>query len=314
MKILIGYDGSESADAALEDLDNAGLSGKAEAKVLSMADVIIPPPIDEEIDNAFPMHVPAGVKRAHERAERKLKEAESKAKGASEKIKELFPEWQVSHQALADSPAWSLVSVADEWHADLIVVGAQGRSALGGRFILGSVSQRVLYEAKCSVRVARDRHREAGSPLRLLVAADNSPDANAAIAEVSRRAWPAGTQVRLLTVVDTVMAIGTDPSQPSEVEWIEVAEEENWDRVRAIFEPAAERLRATGLDAAVMIVRGNPKQEVVSEAESWAADCIFVGATGNRGFDRLFQGSVSSAVSSRAPCSVEVVRPKKSLG
>ena len=311
MKILIGYDGSEYADAALEDLDNAGLPGKAEARVLSTADVIIPPPIDEEIDNTFPMQVPAGVQRAHERAERKLKEAESKAKRAGEKIKEIFPEWQVSHQALADSPAWSLVSVADEWNADLIVVGARGHSALGGRLILGSVSQRVLYEAKCSVRVARDRHRQAGSPLRLLIAVDNSPDANAAIAEVSRRAWPAGTQVRLLAVVDTVMAIGSDPSQPSEVEWIEVGEEENWDRVREIFEPAAERLRATGLDAAVMIRRGNPKQEVVTEAESWEADCVFVGATGTRGFDRLFLGSVSSAVSSRAPCSVEVVRPKK---
>jgi len=311
MKILIGYDGSECADAALEDLKSAGLPGKAEARVMCMADVFLPPPIDESVDNTFPLQVPAGVQRAHERAQRKLKEAEALAKRASEQIKKSFPDWQVSHQAVADSPAWSLISGADEWNADLIVVGALGHSVLGGRLILGSVSQRVLYEADCSVRIARGRRRDAASPLRLVIAVDNSPDANAAVAAVCLRQWPGGTQVRLLAVVDTVMAIGPDPSRPSEIEWIEVGDEENWDRVREIFEPAADRLRSTGLDASVMIRRGNPKQEVVTEAESWEADCIFVGATGMRGFDRLLLGSVSAAVSSRAPCSVEVVRPKK---
>ena len=39
---------------------------------------------------------------------------------------------------------------------DLIVVGSHGRSALG-RFMLGSVSQKVVTEAHCSVRVARGR-------------------------------------------------------------------------------------------------------------------------------------------------------------
>lgn len=154
MKILIAYDGSECADAALEDLRIAGLPKTAEAIVMSLADVFLPPPINEEVDNTFPMYVPAGVRRDHERAERELKEAESLAKRASERIKQTFPDWQVRHEALADSPAWALIRKAEEWKADLIVVGAHGHSVLGGRLILGSVSQRVLYEASCSVRVA----------------------------------------------------------------------------------------------------------------------------------------------------------------
>lgn len=36
--------------------------------------------------------------------------------------------------------------------------------------------------------------------------------------------------------------------------------------------------------------------------------CVFVGAKGMRGIDRLLLGSVSSAVSARAHCSVEVIR------
>ncbi len=59
-----------------------------------------------------------------------------------------------------------------------------------------------------------------------------------------------------------------------------------------------------------MIRRGNPKEQIIEEAESWGADSIFVGATGMRGMDRLLLGSVSSAVAARAHCSVEVVRLK----
>ena len=39
MKILIGYDGSECADAALDDLTHAGLPLDAEAQILSVGEV-----------------------------------------------------------------------------------------------------------------------------------------------------------------------------------------------------------------------------------------------------------------------------------
>jgi hypothetical protein len=41
MKILIGHDGSQSADAALVDLQRAGLPVEAEALVVSVADVMM---------------------------------------------------------------------------------------------------------------------------------------------------------------------------------------------------------------------------------------------------------------------------------
>ena len=206
MKILVANDGSECADAALDDLKSAGLPKTAEVLVMSLADVFLPPPINEELDNTFPMYVPAGVRRAHERAQCEVKKAKSIAKRAGETIKKSFPEWHIRHEALADSPTWALIRKADEWNADLIVVGAHGHAVLGGRLILGSVSQRVLYEASCSVRVARGHRRDANSPLRLIIGVDNSEYSNAAIDAVCRREWPVGTQVRLVAVVDTVMA------------------------------------------------------------------------------------------------------------
>ena len=311
MKILIAYDGSQCAEAALEDLKNAGLPREAEARVITLADVILPPPINEEVDNTFPMYVPAGVRLAHARAEHEVREAESLAKGAGEKIKKSFPMWEVSYEALADSPAWAIIRIADEWKADLIVIGARGHSVLGGRLILGSVSQRVAYEAGCSVRIARGVEKDVEFPRKLVIGMDNSPDCHAAVEAVSRREWPIGTQVRLVSVFDTVMLVPLDRAQPAAMRWIEVGEPDTWDQVRQIFQPSVLKLQAEGLNAAVMIRRGNPKDEVIEEAETWGADCIFVGAKGTRGIDRLLLGSVSSAVSARARCSVEIVRTAK---
>ena len=310
MKILVAYDGSECADAALEDLKFAGLDAEAEVLVMSLADVFVPAPINEEVDNTFPMYVPEGVKRAHERARQELAEAEALAKRASEQIESMFPGWHVNYEAEADSPAWALIRKADQWNPDLIVVGAQGHSVFGGRLILGSISQRVLYEAPCSVRIARSSHSNPEKPRRILIGVDNSAGSSEAVDAVCKRIWPAGTEVWLLVVVDTVLAITPEPSEPANVKWIEVGDEKSWDRVRELFEPYAEKLRRAGLHTEVLIRHGHPADQLLEEADSWGADCIFVGAKGTRGIDRLLLGSVSAAVSARARCSVEVVRPK----
>jgi nucleotide-binding universal stress UspA family protein len=277
---------------------------------MCVADVFMPPPI-KEVDDSFPLYIPDGVKRAHERARHKLEEAEELAKRISGRIRSLFPRWNVDSQGEADSPAWALLRKADAWKPDLIVMGARGQSVFGGRLILGSISQRVLYEARCSVRIGRGLYKNPSKPVRLLIGVDSSADSNAAVEAVCNRHWPTGTEVGLLVVVDTVMPLTSDPSQPSTMKWIEVADESNWSQVREIFEPAAQRIRSAGLHAEVLIRRGNPADEILEEAHTWGADCIFLGAKGARGIDRLLLGSVSSAVSSRAHCSVEVVRPKK---
>ena len=316
LKILIGYDGSECADHALEDLRRAGLPERAEAVVLSVADVFLPPPVTEA-DDTFPFYIPPGVKRAHEHAARALGEARVLAEHTAGRVSESFPGWDVRAEASADSPAWALVSKSYEWKPDLVVVGAQGHTNLGGRLILGSVSQRVLYEAPCSVRVARDGERKGvGDPVRLVVGVDGSAGAEAAVEAVAARSWPAGSVVRLVSVLDTFMWVKPNPEEPSVLRWVEADDEKDWEWVREVFAPAAEKLRAAGLTATVELRKGNPKKVLVEEAEGWGADCIFIGAKGLRGVERLLMGSVSAAVAARAHCSVEVVRPaeKRSEG
>jgi nucleotide-binding universal stress UspA family protein len=296
MKILIGYDGSKCAEAALEDLGRAGLPDDADVLVLSAAEVFLPDEKSETIEEGFPFYEPHGIKLARERAQRAFAETEKLAAEAAEKIRVMFPGWSVNAEAHADNPHWAIIFRAEEWKPDLVVVGSEGRNALG-RFFLGSVSQKVLNEVRCSVRIARGRDFTAGKPQKLILAADGSPDSNAMIEAVAARIWNEGTEIKIVTAVET---------------FNQFAEETDlqMNRIRDIQNEAAEKLQKEGIELKFAVTDEDPKNYLVREAESWDADCIFLGARGRRFMERVLVGSVSSAVAMRAPCSVEVVRLK----
>ena len=94
MKILIGYDGSESADVGIEGLRRAGLPPRdVEALVVTVAEVWLPPPPgDEVLDDTFPLQIPEGVKRMRERAARLVGQAEALAERGAECVRRVFPQ------------------------------------------------------------------------------------------------------------------------------------------------------------------------------------------------------------------------------
>jgi nucleotide-binding universal stress UspA family protein len=306
MKILIGFDGSDCSEAALKDLTRAGLPKRVEAIVLSVADVFVPPPVEGEKETSF--YMPSGIKKAHEHARETLGKTQKMADEAASRVKAIFPEWEVKAESVADSPAWAVVKRGWEWKPDLIVVGAQGHTVLGGRLILGSVSQRVLYEATSSVRISRDAVGDSASPLRLIVGTDGSANAEAAIESVASRVWPAGTEVRVVVALDTILALGAEDTKASDLRWLEVNNPEDMAQAKRIFEASVEKLRSAGLNVSLIIKKGNPVDVLIKDAKESGSDCIFLGAKGLRGIEKKLLGSVSSAVAAQANCSVEVVR------
>jgi nucleotide-binding universal stress UspA family protein len=54
-----------------------------------------------------------------------------------------------------DRPYQVILHEAENWHADLIVVGSHGRSGLD-RLVMGSISEAVALHAKCSVEIIRE--------------------------------------------------------------------------------------------------------------------------------------------------------------
>jgi len=305
MKILIAYDGSDCANAALEDLHRAGLPPDAEVLILSVAEVFLPP--SSSPTPTPPADVPVVVQRAWAQATRAVDEARALAQHARAQLVTAFPGWEVRAEACADAPAWAVVKQADTWHPGLIVVGSHGRSAMS-RLVLGSVSQKILTEARCSVRIGRSHHPPTAAPVRLLIGVDGSPDAAAAVCAVAARTWPEGSAVRLVTALDarmcTALAFQRLPGQTG-MERGET-DESGWmsETLDAIAAPLYER----GLAVSSIITAGDPKQVLLDEAEQWQADTLFVGARGLSRVERFLLGSVSAAVAARAHCSVEVVR------
>lgn len=146
--------------------------------------------------------------------------------------------------------------------------------------------------------------------MKILLAIDGSPCSDAAVEEVSRRPWPNGSSIKVLTAFEL-------PTPPTPEAWalpvnyfgeMDMALRK---QAQNVVEQAITKLKpkvdkTTSLDA--QIVPGSPRTAILDEAESWGADLIVVGSHGYRAWERFLLGSVSQGVVSHAKCSVEVVR------
>lgn len=290
MKVIVAYDGSECADAAIDDLRNAGLPDDARLKVLSVVESWLPPPSGLEII---------------EHVERDDEYMALAMRGAA-RLRSIRPGWEVDVELSAGSPATAIIERADEWAPDLIVVGSHGRGAWG-RLFFGSVSQKVLHEAHCSVRVSRGRVEEPDTPVRMIVAVDGSKGSDIAVRSVASRDWPRGSEVRVVNAAWTSPPVTPPRVSGQIVHWLV---QENA-RVKRAVDAAIAWLDSTGLKTEAVIKEGPPIDVLLSEAESWGADCVFLGARGMGRIERLLIGSVSSAVAARAHCSVEIARGRR---
>lgn len=302
MKILIGYDGSPSADAALDDLQRAGLPADVEAVILMIAEVWLPPPKNDDSPEKCPPDA------SPESAKKAVTEAETLSRYAKERLQSIFPGWKITLESACGSPTREVLARADDFKPDLIVVGSQGRTAVS-RILLGSISQKVLTEAHCSVRVARGRIEAEPKKSCIIIGFDGLSGSLAAIEAVAFRFWLEKSEVRLLAVSDPITPPLIGRFVPPIADLVEEVNEGERERLQKLAEPALQKLEDAGLNASLSIVAGNPKQVLVEEAARWYADTIFVGANaaGSR-LERFLLGSVSAAVAARANCSVEVVR------
>jgi len=295
MKILIAYDGSSFADVAIDDLQRAGLPQDADAVVLTAVE--------------WPLQAPRSwgmveTGYAEDLAEH-IKAAERLAKQGCDRLRQYFPKWRVQSVASpAGHASTAILDKANEWGADLIVAGTHGRSGLA-RVVLGSVSMKLVREAACSVRIARATSHDL--PIRILVGDDGSPEAEAAAAEVCRRAWPAGTEVRVVAVQELLVTTNAESLAIDANLYDKINEDEHL-RLNSVTKAAVEKFSRAGIKAQPVLDEGDPKESILREAKNWNAAAIFIGARGIGRVERVLLGSVSSSTVAHAPCTVEIVR------
>ena len=192
---------------------------------------------------------------------------------------------------LDPSLARGLHDIAEREEAGLLVLGSSHHGQLG-RVLLGGSAELVVNGSPCAVAVAPPQFRERGTlePLRIGVAYDGSPAANAALELGAELAAAAGTPLCVLSVL---------------APW--------WDRPigHGVPDPAetlvAGAARATELGLAGVeseLLRGDPGTKLADHTSDLGL--LVIGSRGRGGLRRAILGSVSTHVLRHARCPIIV--------
>jgi nucleotide-binding universal stress UspA family protein len=146
MKILVALDDSKCSEAATSVLT---AQVKRDGTHVRLLHVVEPFPValaEAAGSRDYPDFVMARMEQ-REQAEALVKNAAHKLRSAGLDVTSAVEEGDVRSVILDE---------AEQWHADLIVVGSHGRKGLA-RFLMGSVSDAVAHHALCSVEIVRIR-------------------------------------------------------------------------------------------------------------------------------------------------------------
>src|SRR5438876_8141708 len=137
-KILVGYDGSKGAKAALECAAVMARDYKAEITALWVRE---PLPRHSDLPGEF---------------EGEAEAADEYFKERQQEVAEVAREHniQIPCETRRGHPAKAIVKFADENRCDLIVIGHSDHSELWGR-LLGDTADRISDHAQCSVLIVK---------------------------------------------------------------------------------------------------------------------------------------------------------------
>jgi nucleotide-binding universal stress UspA family protein len=285
MKILISYDGSLQAKAALKDLRRAGLPAEAEAVVMSIPKSRLVEGVSAQRQGKA--DTPACSAEVFE-------EAAAMAEQAGAIIREDFPAWEVRADLAVGSTARFIAKLVGQWNPNLVVLGLEGGAESRRRYF--SVLRRIAIETKCSVRVALGFNAETDEAPRVLLCADGSPYTEAAVSAAASRDWPKGTEIRILTVVN--------PFDYSIPEIVDNAIE----RAKSLHHLIANELDRAPVFTSSVVGEGEPEKFILKVIDEWKPDSVFLAPRRRSRLSRSLLGGVSGAVLARAKCAVELAR------
>jgi nucleotide-binding universal stress UspA family protein len=318
-RAILATDGSTEAQAVVTFA--GALAWQPETRISVASIVEVQPPSELAIDRMAARGL-SGWRRVLELSHTAARDQASRfVADAAASLRERHPTAIINEVVGMGEPAAELLSLATNEQAQLILVGARGRTELQ-TLLLGSVSEALLPEAPCPVLVVR---RPVADLSTVLVAVRTSEDADG-LAEICLR-LPLPATTRLVAVsVSTPQAFvkpGHQPFAPGRVE----AMLDEWAagddlEAEAAGERYVDRIRAAAPDRAVAarVVRGQVSPSLVearadvaptlmAEAEGLDASLIVVSARERHGPSaRLGLGSVSRKIVRRAPTAVLVVR------
>ena len=289
MRVLLATDGSNDANTATEWLKGLPLPANTTVLILTVA-ALPSPPTDDVMMKDLRDTILQDAHRVSGETRRLL---ESRWPEAEARVTE-------------GDPREEIIKAAEEWGADLVVVGARGLGAIKG-FLLGSVSHAVARHAPCPVLVVKGRPQ----PLRSAVlAVDGSDDSLHAVRFFAALEPGGEVKVHLEHVIEPVRFPSSAPGFIRARLKAALAElrQERTARAKAMLELCAAELGGTARPVELLLAEGLAGEKIVQAADENGVDLVVVGAHGLGRMKRLLLGSVSEKVLSSARCPVLITK------
>jgi nucleotide-binding universal stress UspA family protein len=294
-KILVPLDGSELAERALEPALALAQAAGSEIILLNV-------PVLEH------MLVPAPAGYGLLLPEQSVELSRIEAYNYLQSIRQSWshPDIKVTAKVIEGDEAGVIVDTADDLEVDLIVMSTHGRTGLT-RWVLGSITERVLHSAPCPVLVVRS-----ADPLtRVLITLDGSELAEKAIEPGLELARCLGSQVTLLRVVPDMDFDASDASYLDDVEdglSRRLQEEAELDG-ESYLDHVVDRHNGP-LPTRTALWIGSPAQSILDYAELHDTNLIVMATHGRTGLGRWVYGSVTEKILRSGRYSMLVVRPR----
>jgi len=284
MRVLLGTDGSPDAVLATEWLAAFPVPPESSIRVVS----VVP-------------RLPSGAQSIMPHREALQAHARQVADSAT---RTLAPKSVEAHVVTGDVRA-ALLQAAEDWRAELIVLGARG---LGGleRVLLGSVSLGIARDAPCAVMIVKGTARRLQ---RAVVGLDGSDSSRAALRFFAGLPLVPDTEVLLVGVAEKIYFPRSAPALIAEPLLATIAQIEAEEKARkqeCLVE--AERLLKGTTRVQLESVVGEPADEILRAAATSRAQLIVLGSRGLGGVQRVMLGSVSERVLLQAECAVLIVK------
>ena len=285
-KVILATDGSVYANEAAWFLAHLPRHEKMELTVLTVLD-----------DPAIARNYPSAVW-----LEEALAREKEMANSAFQKIQEMFDGANATLRSIIrhGHRGETIVQVAQEEHADLVVVGARGHSAVS-RLLLGSTSDYVATHAPCSVLVIRPTSvRHTDHPLRIALGYQNSEPAHAAVEQFRDITWGRDTDVSMVFVVPLLAGFLND---------VVVDIQASKEAAQLLVDKATEEIRDVAPNVKGEVVASDHIGEgLVTFVEDKHCDLIVIGETPRTALGRFLLGSTTIFVLRHAPCSIWITR------
>jgi nucleotide-binding universal stress UspA family protein len=202
------------------------------------------------------------------------------------------------------------------WPLIIILIGVVVTAALWVTFVFIAIREiRTDMPGESFAESLEVQQADRLGPMKVLLPVDASAASLAAVQEVAHGELLPGSTIQLLYAIHSRL-----PVIPDFPPWAVTIAAAHAESIRAQTLQAPEVLaaaqqylqRCQGKAAVVTkIVEGVPKDEILREAAAWGAHRIVLGSHGRGRGERVVLGSTAAAVAVEAPCTVQIVRPRK---